>query len=130
MEQDPQSCRSHERWAHFRFGVIGPLLAAPPERGQLQIQLSELDLELASLRRGSQKRADDAEAKMRPAFMRAATLRVLFHAMLNFSFFSTTRVAVRGFYTNRTGEVLRHPLREKDSPSNHALRGIGSGGDG
>src|SRR5438046_10532925 len=42
MEQDPQSCRSHERWAHFRFGVIGPLLAAPPERGQLQIQLREL----------------------------------------------------------------------------------------
>ena len=42
MEQDPQSCRSHERWAHFRFSVIGPLLAAPPERVQLQIQLREL----------------------------------------------------------------------------------------
>ena len=42
MEQDPQSCRSHERWAHFRFSVIGPLLAAPPDRGQLQIQLREL----------------------------------------------------------------------------------------
>src|SRR5437899_12286896 len=44
--------------------------------------------------------------------------------------FSTALVALRGFYTNRTGEVLRHPLREKDSPSNHALRGIRSGGDG
>jgi len=34
--------RPHERWAHFRFSVIGPLLAAPPERGQLQLQLREL----------------------------------------------------------------------------------------
>ena len=23
---------SHERWARFRFSVIGPLLAAPPDR--------------------------------------------------------------------------------------------------
>ena len=23
-----------ERWAHFRFSVIGPLLAAPPRRGE------------------------------------------------------------------------------------------------
>src|SRR5438105_13130209 len=34
--------RSHERWARFRFSVIGPLLAAPPERGQLQEQLKSL----------------------------------------------------------------------------------------
>ena len=34
--------RPHERWAHFRFSVIGPLLAAPPSRGQLQAQLQEL----------------------------------------------------------------------------------------
>jgi hypothetical protein len=26
--------RSHERWARFRFSVIGPLLAAPPYRGR------------------------------------------------------------------------------------------------
>jgi putative transposase len=25
-----------ERWARFRFAIIGPLLAAPPERGELQ----------------------------------------------------------------------------------------------
>lgn len=31
-----------ERWAHFRFGVIGPLLAAPPERGELKGELKSL----------------------------------------------------------------------------------------
>lgn len=31
-----------EKWAHFRFSVIGPLLAAPPEQGQLQARLQEL----------------------------------------------------------------------------------------
>ncbi len=31
-----------ERWAHFRFGVVGPLLAAPPERGQLKGELVRL----------------------------------------------------------------------------------------
>ena len=34
--------RSHERWARFRFSVIGPLLAAPPEWGELQEQLKSL----------------------------------------------------------------------------------------
>jgi hypothetical protein len=33
---------SHERWARFRFSVIGPLLAAPPEWGELQEQLKSL----------------------------------------------------------------------------------------
>jgi transposase InsO family protein len=42
MEKEPQNIRSHERWAHFRFSVIGPLLAAPPARGELQPQLKEL----------------------------------------------------------------------------------------
>src|ERR1700757_4999918 len=36
--------RSHELWARFRFSVIGPLLAAPPERGELQEQLKSLAL--------------------------------------------------------------------------------------
>lgn len=31
-----------ERWAHFRFSVIGPLLAAPPERGELREELQRL----------------------------------------------------------------------------------------
>ena len=44
MEKESQSSRSHERWAHFRFSVIGPLLAAPAPRGQLQQQLQELAL--------------------------------------------------------------------------------------
>ena len=34
--------RSHEQWARLRFSVVGPLLAAPPPRGQLQAQLQEL----------------------------------------------------------------------------------------
>ena len=36
------SGRSHEQWARFRFSVIGPLLAAPPDRGDLQEQLKSL----------------------------------------------------------------------------------------
>ena len=44
MEKQSPSPRSYERWAHFRFSVIGPLLAAPPARGQLQPQLQELAL--------------------------------------------------------------------------------------
>lgn len=42
MKKEPQPVRATERWAHFRFSVIGPLLAAPPARGQLQLQLQEL----------------------------------------------------------------------------------------
>lgn len=42
MEKESQNFRSHERWGHFRFSVIGPLLAAPAARGQLQDQLKEL----------------------------------------------------------------------------------------
>jgi hypothetical protein len=33
---------THEQWARFRFSVIGPLLAAPPEWGDLQEQLKSL----------------------------------------------------------------------------------------
>ena len=31
-----------EKWAHFRFSVIGPLLAAPPKRGELTVELDTL----------------------------------------------------------------------------------------
>ncbi len=41
-ERNIAKLRSHERWAHFRFSVIGSLLAAPPARGELQEQLQEL----------------------------------------------------------------------------------------
>jgi putative transposase len=37
-----QEVRSHERWAHLRFAVVGPLLASPPSPGQLQAELAEL----------------------------------------------------------------------------------------
>jgi putative transposase len=33
---------SHQRWAHLRFAVVGPLLASPPPPGQLQAELSRL----------------------------------------------------------------------------------------
>lgn len=33
---------THERWASFRFAVVGPLLAAPPSRNELRIKLDGL----------------------------------------------------------------------------------------
>jgi len=33
---------SHERWAHLRFSVVGPLLASPPGRGELRQELERL----------------------------------------------------------------------------------------
>jgi len=42
MANDPEILRSHQRWAQFRFSVVGPLLAAPPGRGELQAQLDQL----------------------------------------------------------------------------------------
>jgi transposase InsO family protein len=42
MSQDSKPHGSHEKWARFRFSVVGPLLAAPPERGELQEQLKSL----------------------------------------------------------------------------------------
>lgn len=33
---------SHQRWAHLRFSVVGPLLASPPAAGELQTALAEL----------------------------------------------------------------------------------------
>ena len=42
MNNEKQIDRSHERWANFRFSVVGPLLASPPQRGQLQEQLDHL----------------------------------------------------------------------------------------
>lgn len=34
--------RPHRRWAHLRFAIVGPLLAAPPERGKLHTELRKL----------------------------------------------------------------------------------------
>lgn len=31
-----------ERWAHFRFAIVGPLLAAPPEPGELKAAIEAL----------------------------------------------------------------------------------------
>lgn len=42
MKETSSNSRPHERWAHLRFSVVGPLLAAPPPRGQLQHQLRQL----------------------------------------------------------------------------------------
>jgi transposase InsO family protein len=39
---EPQRIRSHQRWAEFRFSVIGPLLSAPPGHGELRARLQEL----------------------------------------------------------------------------------------
>jgi transposase InsO family protein len=39
---DEQEGRLHERWAWLRFSIVGPLLAAPPARGQLQAEIAKL----------------------------------------------------------------------------------------
>ena len=39
---DSSTPRSHERWAHLRFSIIGPLLAAPPPAGELSAELQAL----------------------------------------------------------------------------------------
>lgn len=38
--KQPDAGTRQERWARFRFSIIGPLLSAPPEPGQLQSVLS------------------------------------------------------------------------------------------
>ena len=42
MAREDEHVRPHERWAHLRFAVIGPLLAAPPARGDLKCELLAL----------------------------------------------------------------------------------------
>jgi len=32
----------HDRWAELRFAIVGPLLASPPERGELAVELAAL----------------------------------------------------------------------------------------
>jgi hypothetical protein len=34
--------RVHEQWAHLRFAVVGWLLAAPPEKGELRAAITDL----------------------------------------------------------------------------------------
>lgn len=38
----PDAVRSHERWAHLRFAIVGPLLASPPAPGELRAALEGL----------------------------------------------------------------------------------------
>ena len=42
MPKEPEVFRGDERWAHFRFSVVGPLLASPPPRGDLRGELQRL----------------------------------------------------------------------------------------
>jgi putative transposase len=39
---DDEKVGRYQRWAHLRFSIVGPLLAAPPARGELQAQLETL----------------------------------------------------------------------------------------
>ncbi len=39
---DRDATADRDRWARLRFAIVGPLLAAPPEAGQLQAALREL----------------------------------------------------------------------------------------
>jgi len=40
--KDDRDISDRERWAYFRFSVIGPLLSAPPEPGELRVELQRL----------------------------------------------------------------------------------------
>jgi transposase InsO family protein len=42
MTEQARGQRVHERWAHFRFCVIGQLLASPPAKGELASAIAEL----------------------------------------------------------------------------------------
>ena len=42
MSENSPLIRSHQQWARLRFSVVGPLLASPPSRGELQASLEEL----------------------------------------------------------------------------------------
>ena len=42
MTEQPGGKRVHEKWATFRFSVIGLLLAAPPPRGELDGAIAAL----------------------------------------------------------------------------------------
>jgi transposase InsO family protein len=42
MPQERSVLRGDQRWARFRFSVVGPLLAAPPGRGELREELKGL----------------------------------------------------------------------------------------
>ena len=39
---DDEKASAHQRWAHLRFSIVGPLLAAPPPRGELRSELKKL----------------------------------------------------------------------------------------
>lgn len=39
---DEQKSRRHERWAWLRFSIVGPLLSAPPLKGQLRAEIESL----------------------------------------------------------------------------------------
>jgi len=42
MPKERSVSTGDQRWAHFRFSVVGPLLAAPPKKGELQGELNRL----------------------------------------------------------------------------------------
>ena len=42
MPEQARGRRVHERWAHFRFSVIGHLLASPPPKGELRAEIETL----------------------------------------------------------------------------------------
>src|SRR5271165_5968307 len=42
MGEETRGRRVHERWAHLRFSVIGQLLAAPPDKGELKAAIEGL----------------------------------------------------------------------------------------
>lgn len=42
MAENENGGSRHARWAHLRFSIVGPLLAAPPSRGDLAAEIEQL----------------------------------------------------------------------------------------
>ncbi|MFA9495724.1 MAG: 50S ribosomal protein L29, partial [Candidatus Bathyarchaeota archaeon] len=42
MKNDLENGSRSDRWARFRFAIVGPLLAAPPKRGELRTELMKI----------------------------------------------------------------------------------------
>jgi hypothetical protein len=40
--QDHDRAERRAKWARLRFSIIGPLLAAPPTRGELKLEIAGL----------------------------------------------------------------------------------------
>jgi len=101
-----------------------PIRAAPLFGGQFL----KLPLQLAAAGRRRQKRSDDAEAKVRPAFMGPGRQRRCFDRRRHFYFFHPFGGAATVLYPPPSA-VARHLLRELEKASHNQRLPSRRGGD-